>query len=71
MIAPIRETEPPIEQSSKTSNEVRRLVASLFLDEARDDTRSTRPIARWKAWALIAWAGVLTLIYFAAMLDLI
>jgi hypothetical protein len=71
MIAPIRETEPPAQDRPRTSDEVRRLVASIFLDETRDDSRPARSIPGWKAWALVAWATVLTLIYFAAMLDLI
>ena len=71
MIAPIRETDAPAEHRSQASTEVRRLVASLFLDEARFDSRPARPIASWKAWALVIWAGALTLVYLAAMLDLI
>ncbi len=71
MIAPIREAEPPPQHPPRTSDEVRRFVASLFLDEARDDRRAAPSVPRWKAWLLIAWATAITLVYFAAMLDLI
>jgi hypothetical protein len=71
MIAPIREADPPSQGRSRTSGEVRRLVASLFLDEAVEENRPVPPISRWKAWLLIGWAAVITLIYFAAMLDLV
>ena len=70
MIAPIREQEPPTQRRPRTSDEVRRLVASLFLDEARDESPPARSVPSWKAWALVAWATILTLIYFASMLDL-
>ncbi len=71
MIAPIREVEPPPQRRPRTSDEIRRLVASLFLDEAGDDRRPAPSVPRWKAWLLIAWASAVTLVYFAAMLDLI
>ncbi len=70
MIAPIREAEAP-QKRSRTSGDVRRLVASLFLDEAGEETRPAPSVSRWKAWLLVAWATVITLVYFAAMLDLI
>ena len=71
MIAPIRETEPPTQDRPRTSDEVRRLIASIFLDEAGSDSRPARMVPSWKAWALVLWAAVLTLVYLAAMLDLI
>ena len=71
MIAPIRETETHAQERPRTSDEVRRLVASIFLDETRENLRPARSIPSWKAWALVAWATVLTLIYLATMLDLI
>ncbi len=71
MIAPIREVEPPTERRPRGSDEIRRLVASLFLDKAGDDRRPAPPVPRWKAWLLIAWAAVITLVYLATMLDLI
>ena len=71
MIAPIRETELPAEGRPRTSKEVRRLLASLFLDETRDVSRSGPSVPGWKAWFLVAWATILTLVYLATMLDLI
>jgi hypothetical protein len=70
MIAPIREKEPPAQHRPRTSAEVRRLVASLFLEETGSDSPPARSVPKWKAWALIFWATILTLVYFAAMLDL-
>jgi len=70
MIAPIREVEPSVRRRPRTSDEVRRLVASLFLDEARDESSPARSVPSWKAWALVVWATVLTLVYLASMLDL-
>lgn len=71
MIAPIREAEPSPRHAKRTSSEVRRLVASLFLDDAPDDRPSVPSVPGWKAWLLIVWATVVTLIYVAAMVDLI
>ncbi len=71
MICPIRETESPSQGQSGASDDVRRLVASLFLDEARENERPAPSVPGWKAWLLIAWAAVVTLAYMAAMLDLI
>lgn len=71
MIAPIREVDPPPGEQSRTHGDVRRLIASLFLEDAGQPRRPAPAIARWKAWLLIAWATVVTLVYFAAMLDVI
>jgi hypothetical protein len=70
MIAPIRETDPPAQSRSQTPRDVRRLVASLFLDEDREAKPAAPPIPRWKAWLLVSWATIFTLIYCAAMLGL-
>ena len=71
MIAPIRETEPPAQRRPRTSEEVRRLLVSLFIDETRDPSRSAPSVPGWKAWTLVVWATLLTLVYLATMLDLI
>lgn len=71
MIAPIREAEPPAQRRPRTTDEVRRFVASMFLDQSAGDERPTSLVSRWKAWLLIGWAIGITLVYFAAMLDLI
>lgn len=70
MIAPIRETEPPVEEGTHASREVRRLVASLFLDEDREVDPAPSPVSHWKAWLLVGWAAAITLVYLASMLNL-
>ncbi len=70
MIAPIRETDLAAQGRLRTGRDVRRLVASLFLDQDCETTRAAPPIARWKAWLLVSWAMFVTLAYFASMLDL-
>ena len=53
MIAPLK-TEPE-ERSFSTLRRLRaarRVIASMLLNE---DDRAQSPIARWKAWLLVAW----------------
>lgn len=71
MIAPIREAEPGSENRPRTPREVRRLVASMFLNEEDKAHRPAPAIPRWKAWLLVAWATTVTVVYLAAMLNLI
>ena len=71
MIAPIRQADPPAQHRPRTSAEVRRLVASLFLEDSRNESRPARSVPSWKAWTLVVWATVLTLVYLASMLDLL
>ncbi|MHB8902331.1 MAG: hypothetical protein ACYC6Y_26525 [Thermoguttaceae bacterium] len=70
MIAPIREIVPLSESRSRTPRDVRRLVASLFLDGERGGRPEAPPMRRWKAWLIVSWASLVTLIYLAEMLDL-
>jgi hypothetical protein len=70
MIAPIREAEPPPRAKPRRTSDVRRLVASLFLDDDRAQQRPAASVVRWKAWLLVVWAVAITIVYFASMLDL-
>ncbi|HEX7447448.1 MAG TPA: hypothetical protein VF306_07875 [Pirellulales bacterium] len=65
MIAPLK-TEPD-ERSFSTRRRLRaarRVIATMLLTEGADQPS---PVARWKAWLLVAWAVLAVAIYAVLM----
>lgn len=71
MIAPIREEGRQASEETSRFQEMRRIVASLFLEETGEPKWKPAPIAAWKAWSFLAWAAAITGFYFLSMIGVL
>ena len=67
MIAPLRESNVAAPEPPHRLAEAHRYVATTLLDDSTADR--ARPIAPWKAWALVGWMVLVTVFWVASMLG--